>query len=214
MLYRGGSSKNVSNKRDTPNERVLFGRLWRGTFQAVFAEKNSKYRRALLAEKAKQAMEANEGVNNEMTASHPHPMITAPHPMISSQHQMISSPHSMMSAHHTDVHGVQGLQSYGRCQRTSSYQMGHQSRCEERQLPCPTEMLASPELDEACLNPDLRKLLARMRRPCCCHCSCVPHPVASSHDIDNLQVYLANTGHQRAMRSVIRLIGLHDLSDY
>lgn len=42
--------KSLSNiKRDTPDERVLFGRLWRGTFQAVFAERNSRYRRALQA---------------------------------------------------------------------------------------------------------------------------------------------------------------------
>lgn len=167
MLYRG-QKKNNSNKRDTPDERVLFERLWKGTFQAVFAERSSKFRRALEAQNSKNR---NQQIGNSSGGS-------------------------------TSNHRSESLPSY-RCETSSIPMNSTNSVCNKRSM-LNMDRTDSLECNSNCVGNDLRNLLSRMRRPCCCHCSCVPHELQSSQDINNLQVYLANDGQQKAMRSVIR----------
>lgn len=167
MLYRG-QKKNNSNKRDTPDERVLFERLWKGTFQAVFAERSSKFRRALEAQNSK--------TRNHQTGH-------------SSGGSMSNLRSENVPSYSCDNSSIPLTSSSNICNKNSILNMDRPD---------------SLECNSSCVGNDLRNLLSRMRRPCCCHCNCVSHELHSSHDINNLQVYLANDGQQKAMRSVIR----------
>lgn len=170
MLYRGKPKRNNINKRDTPNERVLFERLWKGTFQAVFAERSSKFRRELEAQNSK-TVERHNNYNPTNTL-----------------------------ATHVDS---KDLPSYGCMSTTATVENRQNIQSSNTYFPNMNRGEAV-ECNHSCVSSDLRNLLSRMRRPCCCHCSCVTHDLHSAQDINNLQVYLTNDSQPKAVRSVIR----------
>lgn len=58
------------------------------------------------------------------------------------------------------------------------------------------------------LEPALRTILAGLRGPCCCRCSCTNTERSFN---DNLQVCLSNEEERKSMRSVIRCASFIDL---